>query len=301
MDSVTEAGGVVTGVTIVNTNGEIIYTPTSDFNGETIISYTVSDGSLSDTGLITVSVTAVNDAPTIGGTIPRDITVTEDLIGDIDLSDTLTVTLDADTGIFTATGTSEVTVGGSGTSELSLTGNASDINSYLDTVSNVQYTGASDLSGDDAASFTITVSDGILSSTSTVNLDITAVNDAPVALDDQTETTNEDIALTLTPSTSDADGDTLTITVDSVTEAGGVVTGVTTVNSNGEIVYTPTSNFNGETIISYTASDGALSDTGLITVSVTAVNDAGPIAADDQTETTNEDTVLTVSSNCNRY
>ena len=118
-----------------------------------------------------------------------------------------------------------------------------------------------------------------------VSITINGSNDAPIAVDDQTAIINEDTALTISPSASDVDGDVLTITVDSVTEAGGVVSGLTTVDANGKIVYTPTGDFYGETVISYTASDGSLSDTGLITVAVTAVND-GPVAADDQTETT---------------
>ena len=60
------------------------------------------------------------------------------------------------------------------------------------------------------------------------------------------------------------------------------MTGVTTVDGNGDIVYTPTSAFIGETIITYTASDGLLSDSGIITINVVAGVNEAPVAADDQ-------------------
>ena len=112
----------------------------------------------------------------------REFLLTEDMISNIDLSrvifsdvedDNVTVTLIASSGTFTGdTGMSGVIVDGD-VGELTLEGSVSAINSYLDTVSNIRYTGASHLNGDNVASFTIVVNDGILnSSTSTVNLDI---------------------------------------------------------------------------------------------------------------------------------
>jgi hypothetical protein len=54
-----------------DTNGSIdfsdganlLYTPGADFNGTATLSYTVSDGSVTDAGTITITVTAANDAP----------------------------------------------------------------------------------------------------------------------------------------------------------------------------------------------------------------------------------------------
>ena len=39
------------------------YTPAADFNGTEVITYTVSDGTDTATGTLTVTVTPVNDAP----------------------------------------------------------------------------------------------------------------------------------------------------------------------------------------------------------------------------------------------
>ena len=281
----------------------IEYTGVSDIEGDNAASFTivVNDGFLDfSISTINLDIIPVNDAPTIGGTVPIDITVTEDTASPVDLSsvefvdidgDDLTVSLTADSGIFAATSSGEVTVGGSGGEILTLTGSTSDLNNYLDVTSNIEYTGASDIEGDNATSFTIVVNDGtIASSIRTINLDINSVNDAPVALDNQTATISEDSLLTVSPNASDVDGDILTLTVDNVSN------GTATVDVNGDIVFTPTVDFNGEAIISYTAGDGSLSDTGVITVTVTADNDA-PVALDNQTATISEDSLLTVSPN----
>jgi hypothetical protein len=56
--------------------------------------------------------------------------------------------------------------------------------------------------------------------------------------------------------------------------------------------YTPAANFNGTEVITYTVSDGTLTDeTGTLTITVTAVNDA-PVAVDD---------TLTVLRRCFSY
>lgn len=52
------------GTVVVNPNGTLTFTPDANFNGETTITYTVSDGhGGTDTATVTVNVTPVNDAP----------------------------------------------------------------------------------------------------------------------------------------------------------------------------------------------------------------------------------------------
>ena len=60
------------------------------------------------------------------------------------------------------------------------------------------------------------------------------------------------------------------------------------------ITFTPAANFSGTAGFDYTLSDGALTDTGHVTVTVTAVND-GPVAVDDAA-TTAEDTAATITA-----
>ena len=58
----TDQGGSI----VITTNGAYTYTPGPDFNGADTVSYTVvDDGGLSDTGTLTITVGAVNDAPVL--------------------------------------------------------------------------------------------------------------------------------------------------------------------------------------------------------------------------------------------
>ena len=63
--TLTAATTVGSGTVAVNADGvSVDYTPAADFNGTEVITYTVSDGVLFDTtGTLTITVTAVNDAP----------------------------------------------------------------------------------------------------------------------------------------------------------------------------------------------------------------------------------------------
>jgi hypothetical protein len=118
------------------------------------------------------------------------------------------------------------------------------------------------------------------------------VNDAPVAVAN-TLTVSEDAALTSTDviaNDTDVDGDTLSLTA--ATTAG---TGTVAVNADGlSVDYTPAANFNGTEVITYTVSDGKLTDaTGTLTVTVTAVNDT-PVSSD-QSVSTIEDIPLEIT------
>ncbi len=150
------------------------------------------DGGTSSNNDVTVTVSGVNDDPTITG-LPSDITVTEDTASNVDLSAAtlsdvdstdadFTLTITAGAGTLTANTGGGVTVSNSGSSAITLTGTASNIDSFLNTASNVQYTGASNVNGNDATTLTITANDQDGSgdvSLGTVNVDITAVNDEP--------------------------------------------------------------------------------------------------------------------------
>ena len=140
----------------------------------------------------TVNVTAQNDAPTATG-LPTDVTVTEDVasnlnlsavsLADVDSAGSITVTLAASAGTMAASSGGSVTVSGTGTGTLVLTGTVANIDAWLNTASIIQYTGALNANGNNAATLTVNANDGNGSgnvSLGTVNIDITAVNDVPV-------------------------------------------------------------------------------------------------------------------------
>ncbi len=130
-------------------------------------------------------------------------------------------------------------------------------------------------------------------STATVSIKVTGVNDAPVAHDDA-YTLDEDTVLTingpgLVGNDSDPDHDVLQAVI-----VNGAAHGKVVIGQNGAFTYTPNENFNGADSFTYRANDGHASS-GLATVNFTvnAVNDA-PVARDDAFAV-NEDTVLRIN------
>jgi len=119
-----------------------------------------------------------------------------------------------------------------------------------------------------------TATDGTSSATSTLDINVAAVNDAPVANNDVLAT-SEDTPVTYTAAQllvndTDADGNALSIA--SVTSGNG---GTAVLNSDGTVSFTPNANFNGAADFTYTVTDGNLtSNTATVTVNVAAVNDA---------------------------
>src|SRR5439155_1491474 len=120
-------------------------------------------------------------------------------------------------------------------------------------------------------------------------LTVTAVNDAPVAVDG-TATTAEDTLVEITLVASDVDSPTLSYSI-VAGPAHGTLSSVTGTN----ISYTPALNYNGSDTFTFKANDSNLdSNTATVTLTITAVNDA-PIAVNDA-YSTNEDTTLTVAA-----
>ncbi|MEL7271830.1 MAG: tandem-95 repeat protein [Pseudomonadota bacterium] len=102
------------------------------------------------------------------------------------------------------------------------------------------------------------------------------VNDAPVLTQLPPQTTNEDTTIAeidvLGPANaSDADGDTLFVVNDASLSA---VNGTVVVTPMGNIRYIPDTNFNGTDTISYQVSDGTISVSETISVTVLPTNDA---------------------------
>ena len=134
---------------------------------------------------------------------------------------------------------------------------------------------------DTAVSFTYDISDGTATiNTGSAALDITPVNDAPVAVDD-VASTNEDTVLN---STVDLDFNDTDVDLDALMVVAGTFAttqgGSITIAADGSYTYTPAANFNGTDTVDYTVTDGTLTDTGTLTITVTPVNDASVILND---------------------
>ena len=117
-------------------------------------------------------------------------------------------------------------------------------------------------------------------------------NDPPVAVDNSYNATEDTTLTIIAPGVlgndTDADSDPLTAVIDVGPGDGGL-----TLNADGSFTYTPNGNFNGSDSFTYHANDGQ-DDSNIATVSITvaAANDT-PIAVDDS-DSTAEDTAVTV-------
>ena len=170
----------------------IQYTGELDVFGENAATITIiaNDGITDSTpNTINIDIAEVDNPPSIGGTIPTDITVSEDTLSNIDLSsleffdndsERINLTLTVNSGILRAE-SQEVSVSGNGTNQLITSGTVSSINDYLDIISSVQYVGPSNVNGEDAATLRVAIDNSITLEDSEImiNLDITAVNNAP--------------------------------------------------------------------------------------------------------------------------
>ena len=197
-------------------------------------------------------VALANFVPTAPG-LPTDLTVTEDIASNIDLSavtltdfdigsGSLTVTLNVSNGTLAAAdgaglgaGVTEVLSNGNQT--LTLVGALADLNSYLHTAANIQYTSVLNGNGDAADTIDITLNDGQGSGDAAlpvvnININITSINDAPVLAGDLASSVDEGGSVVIAAADlgftdPDDDGDGVTFTVSSLSNGVVQVNGMT--------------------------------------------------------------------------
>jgi len=259
----------------------VTYTPFADMNGPDSFTFRANDGSVhSNTSMVTVGVSEVNDSPTAADdtkTTPEDTPLnfpasdltTNDSAGPNESSQTLTVT--------------------------SVTGGANTHGTISLVSGNVNYTPVANYHG--PASFTYTVCDDGTTNGSadskctsaTVNVTVDSVNDDPVAVADSAAT-DEDTPVNIDVRSNDSDVDGDALVVIAVTQgAHGSVT-----NNGDNVTYSPASNFNGNDSFTYTISDShGGTATANVSVTINAINDA-PVANPDSA-TTDEDTPATIN------
>ncbi|MBY5981317.1 Ig-like domain-containing protein [Ferrimonas balearica] len=255
---------------IVTQEGEQLrYAPSLNFHGNDSFTYTISDdGGLSHSAAVAITVTPVNDAPvanyvekTIAEGASLVVAMTE-LGSDVD-GDALTLALGA----------------------------LPEGWNHTVTASSVTIIPPVDFNGSQNIGFTVTDPAG-LSDGNTIKVIVTPVNDAPVAMDDSTRTSEETaVNIDVTANDSDADGDALRVeSISNLDSAKGSAT-----FSGGTITFTPAQDVTGEVSFSYTVTDGSvgatgLTDTATVTVTIDPVNDA-PVAMNDSVRTAEETAV----------
>jgi len=145
------------GTVSLDAQGNVVFTPEANYNGEASFNYTVSDGEGGfDTATVTLNVESVNDAPTItllNTTASEDTAQVIANISDIDGTIDSSV-LSADNGTVTIADNGDIT-----------------------------YTPDANYYGTDSVTINVTDNDGAISER-TFDVTVDAVNDGPIAIDD---------------------------------------------------------------------------------------------------------------------
>ena len=218
------------GSTAIVGGATVLYTPASNFTGSDLFSYTVGDGHSGTAGAtVTVTVTATNEAPAAVGdavSTPEDQAVVFNPVSnDLDPDgDPLSV--------------KSVTQPAHGTV-------------VIESPTSVRYSPAANYNGADSFAYVVKDPAG-LNSQGSVAVTVTSVNDAPVAVDDESVgAPGQILTIAVLSNDSDVDGDQLSISSVSDAPHGNVV-----VNAAQALVYTPADDYVGSDTFSYTINDG---------------------------------------------
>ncbi len=311
--TITAVSNPVGGAVVINGNN-VEFTPTGNFNGAASFTYTLQDNGTTNgaanfktsTANVNFTITAVNDAP-VATITPTTYAATEqtslDLknnglsISDVDAgSGSMTVMLSVGEGTLTVSaGGSGATVTNSGSSSVTITGTIMQINSLLNTdgASTVSY---SDNTDTPIASTTLTllVNDngntggGALTNSDTAAINITAVNDPPVA--------------TITPITYAATEQTslnLKNNGLSISDVDSGLGSVTVTLSVGEGTLTLTAGASGAAVSNSGTSSVTITGTVTQINALLNTNGLGTISYSDNTDTPSASTTLTLLVNDN--
>ena len=274
------ASGPANGAVTVEPDGAFVYTPNAGFVGTDSFTYTLTDGAGADqrqvTGTATVTVTQPNRKPAAAGSLPG---TSEDTQRTLTRAQVLAAVDDPDGDPLTLVGIAAAAAG--------IGGNVADHGDGTFT-----YTPPADASG--SATLDVTVDDGSGPVTLTLGLQVSAVNDAPIANDDGIYSVGFQSALAV-----DAAGGLLQNDTDVEGLAGAALTleaapalGSVSLNPDGSFTYTPNAGASGTDTFTYrlTDADGA-DDVGTVTLQI-AADQRAPLSAGNDGFSTVGDTVL---------
>ncbi len=266
-------------LTLNKTSGAFTYQPNANFNGKDSFSCTVSDGNLSATATVSISVGEQNDAPTLSK--PANVSIQED-------AGAQSVTL---TGISSgpANENGQTLVVSATSSNTALVADPTVSYTSPNTSGTLSFSPKANASG--TATITVSVRDNGTSNgaadakttTQTFLITVNAVNDAPVAVDDSASTSEDQfVDIGVVANDTDSDGGTLRVSAGSLADVRG---GTATLLPDGKTVrFLPDFNTNNISPggfrsgygFTYKTNDGTneSQNTAKVTVSVLPVNDA---------------------------
>ncbi len=253
----------------------LTYTNTPDYNGTDTLTVATSDGALTDTDTIALTVTPVvdiaNDTATTNEDTPANINVNAN-----DTFENAGHTITAVNGTAIASGGTVSVTNGAVTS---------NVDGTLTFAPSANYNGP--------ASFTYTVTSGGVTETATVHVTVNAVNDAPTFITPASTTSAEDagaqsisnFVTAISPGPADESAQTVSFSVTGNNNAG-LFSVAPSIAADGTLTYTAAPNANGTATITVVGQDDGGTDNGGVdtsashnfNINVTAVNDA-PTAA----------------------
>ncbi|WP_437883338.1 retention module-containing protein [Pseudomonas sp. LRF_L74] len=283
-----ETLNLLAGKLTIQANGDYVFEPAANYAGPVpSITYTLSDGNLSATSTLDFSIRPVNDAPV--NQVPGGQSLNEDgsktfsllngnsiAVSDVD-GDRLSTTLSVQHGALNlGPNTQGVTFSGNGSSSITLSGSQAAINLALQ---GLKYVPAANYNGQDQ--LTIETTDGTLSDRDSIALTINPVNDAPQASPSEAHTSEDAPAIGGNLIASDIDGDSLTFSLSGATPPGF------SLKPDGSWTFDPSVaayqalGQGAQQVISipFSVSDGSLSASSTLTLTITGVNDRPVVSA----------------------
>ena len=252
-------------------DGTFTYTPHINWSGTEVISYYGCDPcGVCVPGTLTITVTAVNDMPSVtngSGATNEDTTLNGTLVPLANDIETAVLTFSIISGA--AHGTFTLFPAGSFT-----------------------YIPNSNYFGPDQITFQACDGNGGCVS-ATYAIQVNSVNDSPVAIDDNAGT-NEDTTLSGSVA-NDTDLDDVVLSYEVIT---GAMHGTLVMTTTGSYTYTPEPNFNGVDMITYSVCDNEFAcDAGVLVIDVTPVNDAPVVLGESNVTYANSSLSGNVASN----
>ena len=227
----------------ITDDGNFTWTPTELQDGDHTITVQVTDGSLTDSETLTVTVNEVNVAPVLNTIGDKGTSKLVELTFTATASDTDVVDNVVNTLTFSFDGTFPSGAAITDDGNFTWTPTESQVGSH---------------------DITVQVTDGSLTDSETLTVTVRDVNAPPVlnTIDDQT--VNEFVELTFTATASDDDS--LTFSFDGTFPSGAAIT------DDGNFTWTPTESQDGDHTITVQVTDGSLTDSETLTVTVNEVN-----------------------------
>lgn len=234
------ATGLPSGATF--SGQDFSWTPDYDQAGSYEVTFTASDGELEDSETVTVTVSNTNRAPTLASIGNKS--VDENAVLDFSISAT---DLDGDSITYSTTG---LPTGAT----------------FADQAFN--WTPSYDQAGPHSVTFA--ASDGTLEDSEAITITVANVNRAPVLTSIGSKSGNENTLLSFTIGATDADADSITYS------ASGLPSGANF--ADRVFSWTPTYEQAGSYSVTFSASDGTLDDSEVVTITVANVNRAPELA-----------------------